>query len=262
MTVSLPESAQLHLVPKVVRVLLVEDERDISNVIRQRLIQDGMAITTTTNSAEALAQLQQFEPDIIVMDVRLGREDGITLAGTMRETTDAPILFVSGASTPDIRSRAFECGLSDFVPKPFALSEFCARLRALLRAAARAEKPRKPSTPMAPATTSYEFAGWRYIPAQRRLIAPSGLTHSVRQAHFELLNSFMTAPDHLVSFEQVALEGVNPGAPETLRSNIKTLRRLLGADNPSESIIQTAKKKGYQLAATVVIHDPMAHAAD
>lgn len=261
MTNSQNESAHPLAVPENARVLLVEDERDMSRLIEERLAREGLTITTATNSADALQKLHEIAPSIIIMDVRLGREDGITLAGTMRHTTDAPILFVSGASTPEIRSRAFECGTSDFIPKPFSLGEFSARFRALLRLAARATTPTRPAVSR-PATIHYEFDGWTYIPAMRQLISPDGFAHGLRQAHFDLLNAFMKAPHHLIPFDGLCDNARKPNAPDLLRANIKSLRRLLGDDSSDNGVIRTTRKVGYQLTATVTIRDPQTAAAD
>src|SRR3712207_2998970 len=116
------------------RVLIVEDDDDIAQVLQRSLRLEGYEVRTAHDGVQALDETQAFLPDLIILDLGLPRMDGIDVARTLRRNEDdTPILMLTARDALDSRVEGLDVGADDYLVKPFERQELLARLRALLR---------------------------------------------------------------------------------------------------------------------------------
>src|SRR5437867_7202989 len=150
-------------------VLAIDDDADMRQLIADYLGQNDLRVTTVATGADMEKALAEHAIDVVVLDLRLAGEDGMQLAKKLRETTQIPIIIVSGRKDEADRVMGLEIGADDYVIKPFSPRELLARVRAVLRRyktanevlPARDEKRR-----------AYRFAGWELNLRTRRLTGP------------------------------------------------------------------------------------------
>ena len=115
------------------RVLVVEDDEEIADVLRRSLRQEGHEVRTAADGEEALASAHDFAPDMVVLDLGLPKLDGVEVCRRLREESDVPILILTARADTDDRVRGLDAGADDYLVKPFERAELLARLRALMR---------------------------------------------------------------------------------------------------------------------------------
>jgi two-component system OmpR family response regulator len=123
------------------RVLVVEDEPDLARVVVMALQEDGYAVDAADNGDDALFKAQAWEYDAIVLDVMIPRQNGWQVLQKLRETKPTPVLMLTARDAVADRVRGLDTGADDYLVKPFELAELLARLRALIRRAARQPRP-------------------------------------------------------------------------------------------------------------------------
>ena len=115
------------------RVLVVEDDDEIADVLRRSLRQEGHEVRTALDGEEALEAARDFSPDLVVLDLGLPKLDGVEVCRRLRTASDVPILILTARSDTDDRVRGLDAGADDYLVKPFERAELQARLRALMR---------------------------------------------------------------------------------------------------------------------------------
>jgi DNA-binding response OmpR family regulator len=115
------------------RVLVVEDDEAIADVLRRSLRAEGHEVRSAGDGAEALTAAEQFAPDLVVLDLGLPRLDGMEVCRRLRAESDMPILMLTARTETEDRVRGLDSGADDYLPKPFEREELLARIRALLR---------------------------------------------------------------------------------------------------------------------------------
>src|SRR5215216_7648210 len=115
------------------RVLVVEDDAEIADVLRRSLRQEGHEVRTAGDGVEALDAAEEFVPDLVVLDLGLPRLDGVEVCRRLRAESDVPILILTARTETEDRVRGLDTGADDYLPKPFERTELLARIRALLR---------------------------------------------------------------------------------------------------------------------------------
>src|SRR3954447_9141232 len=115
------------------RVLVVEDDEAIADVLRRSLRAEGHDVRSAGDGAEALTAAEQFSPDLVVLDLGLPRLDGMEVCRRLRAESDVPILILTARTETEDRVKGLDTGADDYLPKPFERSELLARIRALLR---------------------------------------------------------------------------------------------------------------------------------
>lgn len=236
-------------------ILVVDDDAAIRDLIAEYLGQHDLRVTTAANSAEMREALSEHAIDLVVLDLRLGREDGMHLARKLREESTIPIIIVTGRQESVDRVMGLELAADDYVTKPFDSRELLARIRAVLRRfktaseilPARDEKRR-----------AYRFAGWELNLRTRRLTAPAGARIELTNGEFSLLQAFCAAPQRVLSRDQLLdLSRLN-GAEVYDRSidvQILRLRRKIESDPSQPQYIKTERGAGYIFNTAVeVLH--------
>ena len=115
------------------RVLVVEDDEEIAQVLQRSLRMEGYEVRTSADGEAALTDADAFSPDLVILDLGLPKLDGIDVARTLRADGDVPILMLTARDAVDARVAGLDAGADDYLVKPFALEELTARIRALLR---------------------------------------------------------------------------------------------------------------------------------
>lgn len=115
------------------RILVVDDDPDIVDILRRGLIYEGYTVDTASDGSEALAKAHQVEPDLVILDIMMPGVDGVEVSKRLRQAGDVPILMLTAKDAKADKMEGFDSGADDYVVKPFDLDELLARVKALLR---------------------------------------------------------------------------------------------------------------------------------
>ena len=226
-------------------VLAIDDDAEMRQLIADYLGENELRVTTVATGAEMQKVLAEQAVDVVVLDLRLAGEDGMQHARKLRETSEIPIIIVSGCKDEADRVMGLELGADDYVSKPFSPREFLARVRAVLRRY-------KTSSEVLPARNekrrAYRFAGWELNLRTRRLTAAGGKQVELSNGEFSLLEAFCTAPQRVLSREQLLDLSRLHNAEVYDRSvdvQILRLRRKIEANPSRPAYIKTERGAGY-----------------
>jgi two-component system OmpR family response regulator len=230
-------------------ILVVEDEEHLAIGIKYNLEAEGFTVTTVGNGQAALEAVAATERpvDLVVLDLMLPGEDGISIARRLRRDGDLPILMLTARGTETDRIVGLEIGADDYVTKPFSPRELLARIRAVLRRTGE----RVPEAPKAPV---YRFAGWAVDVQRRELRRPDGALVPTTDAEFDLLAAFVERPQRVLSREQLLDLARGRQAQLFDRSidvAVMRLRRKIEPDPARPEIIRTVRNGGYMFALDV-----------
>jgi two-component system response regulator MprA len=220
------------------RVLVVEDDAEIADVLRRTLRQEGHEVRSAGDGVEALQLAEDFVPDLVILDLGLPKLDGVEVCRRLRAESDAPILILTARTDTDDRVEGLDSGADDYLVKPFERKELLARLRALMR--------RRPPR----GTAALAVSDLRLNPDTREVHRgdrPIELTNR----EFELLEYLMRNERLVVSRERLLDEvwGYDPmAATNTIDVFISNLRRKLEAAGEPR-LLHTKRGAGYVLRA-------------
>lgn len=230
-------------------VLIVDDDRDIRDLLNDFLKRHGMRVSTARDAGEMTAVMARSPVDVLVLDVMLPGRSGIDICRDMRGHSRVPIIMLTAIAEPADKIVGLELGADDYVAKPFDPRELLARIRAVMR---RFEAPR--STSSQPRSV-YRFAGWTMDCARRRLISPQDVRMELTAAEFAVLEVLAKSGQRVLSRDELMELAGNASAYGYDRSVdilISRLRRKMG-DNPrAPNLIQTVRGGGYQFLPEVV----------
>jgi two-component system, OmpR family, response regulator len=228
--------------PARAHILIVEDDEVIHRMLTETLNENGFVVTGAASAVEMDEALAREIVDLVVLDVMLPGEDGFSICGRLRASSNLPILMLTALGQDVDRIVGLEIGADDYVTKPFNSRELVARIRALLRRArhsgASAEKRLGP----------LRFAGWRIFPAQRRLLSPEGVQVSTTSAEFDMLLAFCQRAGEVLSRDQL-LELTHTGAAgpveRSVDVHISRIRQKIEPNPRDPSFIKTVRLGGY-----------------
>jgi DNA-binding response OmpR family regulator len=232
------------------RVLVVDDDPLVKRMLVNYLEQHDMRVTSASQRQDVLRQFAVGEPSLIILDVRLGREDGLDLLREIRSRSDVPVIITSGQRCEEIdRVVGLELGADDYVTKPFGPHELLARIRAVLRRqdAVRTAAQREARQGRC------RFGGWQLDRRARRLTDPAGAPVALTKGEYALLLAFVDAPQRPLSREHLLqATRMHEGLfDRSIDVQILRLRRKLEADRSAPRIIQTERGVGYVFALPV-----------
>jgi two-component system OmpR family response regulator len=228
-------------------ILIVDDDREIRRLVARFLTENGLRVTAAADGTEADAALAAGRFDLVVLDLMLPGEDGISIARRLRRDGDLPILMLTARGTETDRIVGLEIGADDYVTKPFSPRELLARIRAVLRRTGE----RVPEAPKAPV---FRFAGWAVDVQRRELRRPDGALVPTTDAEFDLLAAFVERPQRVLSREQLLDLARGRQAQLFDRSidvAVMRLRRKIEPDPTRPEIIRTVRNGGYMFALDV-----------
>lgn len=242
--------------PEPLRVLVVDDDADVRELIRDYLSDQGYEVVDADGAAAARALLGERAPHIALLDVGLPGEDGLSLARHIREHYDIGIIMVSGAGETVDRIVGLEVGADDYVSKPFDPRELRARLKSVLRRYQRgdgdAERPAVRSTiaeaPAAAPTRRMSVGACQLDLDTRQLFDAQGAETPLTSMEFELLKVFVERPNRPLSRDQLLTLTQNRDWDPYDRSidiRIARLRRKIERDPDSPQLIRTLRGVGY-----------------
>ncbi|MGW4065334.1 response regulator transcription factor [Amycolatopsis sp. NPDC004747] len=227
------------------RILVVDDDRAVRESLRRSLEFNGYQVQLASDGAQALEAIIADRPDAMVLDVMMPRLDGLEVARRLRSTgDDLPILVLTARDTVSDRVSGLDAGADDYLPKPFALEELLARLRALLRRAI-------PEGPGGQASEVLSFADLTLDPGTRE-VRRGGREISLTRTEFALLELFLSYPKHVLTRGRILEEvwGYDfPTSGNALEVYVGYLRRKTEAEGEPR-LIHTVRGVGYVLRET------------
>ncbi|MBB6309269.1 response regulator [Xanthobacter tagetidis] len=228
-------------------LLIVEDDREIRALLSDFLTREGYEVLAAADGTAMDRIIAAARPDLVVLDLMLPGEDGLSICRRLRAKGGLPILMLTAKGEEIDRILGLEMGADDYLPKPFNPRELLARIRAVLR---RAEA----GTAAAPARR-LAFADFVADLDARSLAAPGGGPLDLTSAEFELLTCFVERPKRVLSRDQL-LDWTRGRTADpfdrTIDVSVSRLRRkLASADPEAAQLIKTVRNGGYLFAADV-----------
>lgn len=230
-------------------ILIVDDDHDIRSLLAEYLDNNGFRTITATNGQEMRKVLDSARVDIIVLDLTLPGDDGLTLCRNLRAQSDIPVIMLTARSEPLDRILGLEMGADDYLCKPFEPRELYARIRSVLRRTQSLSHQQHPAE-----NTMRHFAGWTLDMTARHLISDDQVVVSLSGAEFRLLRIFLDHPNRILNRDQLLNLTQGRDADPFDRSidlQISRLRQKLRDDARTPRIIKTIRNEGYILATTV-----------
>ena len=231
-------------------VLIVEDDPDISALMARYLGNNGFDAEVARDGQAMDARMASRRPDLVVLDINLPGEDGLSLCLRLRNAGGPPVIMVTAKGEDVDRILGLEMGADDYLPKPFNPRELLARIRAVLRRQGAGGAMPASAGP----TRVLRFAGWTVDRGARRLTGPDGARVALTSAEFDLLSTFCDHPGRVLSRERLLDLTQGPGSASQDRSvDIVVSRlRLKIERNPREpDFVQTVRSSGYIFSPAV-----------
>ncbi len=231
------------------RVLVVDDDPSMREMLCDLLESSGLAATAVEDGASMHRALAADEHALLLIDLRLRREDGLTLARAVREASDIPIIILTGKGDDTDRILGLELVADDYLTKPFNPRELIARVRAVLRRT-RPPTPRAPAAAAPPAGSGERlgFGGFVMDLDARVLHAPDGSVCRLTPAEYDLLETLVRNPNRILSRDQL-LERMRRHGSEvfdrTIDVLILRLRRKIEPNPSAPRYIRTERGSGY-----------------
>lgn len=233
------------------QILIVDDDRDIRTLLADYLDGNGFRTFTASNGAEMRKMLDTARIDLVVLDLTLPGEDGLTLCRNLRAQSSLPVIMLTARGEPLDRILGLEMGADDYIAKPFEPRELFARIRSVLRRT----NALPPNMALSEAH-SMLFDTWRLDLMARHLVMEDGTVVALSGAEFRLLKVFLEHPNRVLNRDQLLELTRGRDADPFDRSvdiQISRLRQKLGDDARTPRIIKTVRNEGYVLSATVSI---------
>ena len=229
------------------RLLVVDDDASVRAMLREYLEGHGYAVAEADSGARMRALVEQELPDLVLLDIRLPGEDGITLARYLREHYDVGIIMVTASGDVVDRVVGLEVGADDYLPKPFDLRELLARLKSVLR---RLQAKPAGDAPMTSATPGRRRIGRCEVDLEaRRMFSLDGAEVTITAMEFELLRAFLANPNRVLSRDQLLMQTRKREWEPFDRSidiRIGRLRRKVEPEPDGEpKTIRTVRNAGY-----------------
>ncbi len=230
-------------------ILLVDDEPTLRQPLAEYLTGQGLVVTEAKSAAAARSVLTETTPDIVLLDIMMPGEDGLSLSRHLIETRQLPVIFLTARSEPTDRIVGLELGADDYIVKPFEPRELVARIRTVLRRVGRGSAPQAQSEDW-----NYAFEGWLLDPLKRKLTDPEGVTVPISTAEFRLLRAFLDSPRKVMD-RDLLLDLVQGRTAHlfdrAVDNQVSRLRRKIEANTSDPQLILTVRGGGYRFAANV-----------
>jgi len=230
-------------------LLIVDDDREIRKLLTEYLEQAGYRVSAVPDGKAMRRVLDSRRVDLVVLDLMLPGEDGLTLCRDLRTHSSLPVLMLTALGTEVDRIVGLEMGADDYLAKPFNPRELVARIKNILRRALALPPNLEPED-----VGAFRFADWTLDVAARHLIAPDGLVVPLSGAEYRLLRVFLEHPQRVLSRDQL-LE-LASGRESILFDRsidvlVGRLRKRLRDDGREPQLVKTVRGQGYVLAAAV-----------
>jgi two-component system OmpR family response regulator len=241
------------------RLLVVEDDPEMSEMMVAFLRKSGFMVFPAVNQNEIIKILDAGRIDLILLDVMLGRENGLDICQSLRQEYEVPIILVSALSADDQRMQGYQVGADDYIAKPFNPELLLARVRAVLRRGHRSS-----SLTYRRNTSIYKFAGWSYDGKKDVVTAPDGFQVTLSKRETGLLKVLLANPHIPLTREEIAesLDVARTDGQALETSEGRSIDVLVGRlrskieTHPKEpEILRTERGVGYVFSTDVVVTD-------
>lgn len=233
--------SQVRFTDSSAHILLVEDDAEISEMLRDVLSENGFKASAVSSASGMDDLLAREHVDLIVLDIMLPEESGLSICRRLRSSSGMPIIMLTALGDDVSRIVGLEIGADDYVSKPFNSRELVARIRAVLRRT-------QTGSPAEDRMGCLCFAGWRVDPVTRQVHNPDGLRVTMTSAEFDLLLAFCRNPGRILSREQL-LELTHSGLAGPIERSIDVhvsrIRQKIELDPRDASFIKTVRLGGY-----------------
>ena len=234
-------------------ILVIEDDPGIVKIVRLYLERDGHRVATAGDGAAGLRLAQESPPDLVVLDLMLPRLDGMAVCRALRAQSEVPIIMVTARAGEDDRLAGLDLGADDYIVKPFSPRELAARVRAVLRRAARAENAGSGAGAGANAgrPSRLEYDGI-VIDLEARAVRIGDRRPALTPTEFRLLAMLAQQPGRVFSRDQIienAFGDDYDGFDRTVDVHIANLRRKIEPDGKRPRYVQTVHGVGYRFGA-------------
>ena len=224
-------------------ILVVDDQQEICDVVQEYLTGEGYRVSTAHDGAGMRRAMSQARVDLVILDLMLPGEDGLTLARSLRSESAIGIIILTGRGETVDRIIGLEMGADDYLPKPFHLRELLARVKSVLR---RAQS--RTVDNVQPSRMRARFAGWNLDLSSRELLSPSGEEVRLTTGEFDLLAAFVNNANQVLSRDRLLDLARNREAgpfDRTIDVQVGRLRRKLEDDPQNPGLIKTVRGSGY-----------------
>ena len=230
-------------------ILVVDDHREIREPLARYLERHGLRVTVAESAAAARRALKAASVDLVVLDIMMPGEDGLTLCRHLRETTRIPVILLTAMGEETDRIVGLEVGADDYVAKPFNPRELLARIRAVIRRA-QSLPPDRESL----AAGTYRFDRWSLDTGRRELVDEAGVVTPLSSGEFRLLAALLERPGMVLSRDQLLDLTRGRGAvpfDRAVDNQVSRLRRKIERDPKNPELIATVWGGGYRFAGKV-----------
>ncbi|MFG1348252.1 response regulator [Xanthobacter autotrophicus] len=231
-------------------IAIVDDHRDIRDLVGKYLTQHGYRTSLADSAAALRRQLERgAAPDLVVLDVMMPGEDGLSLCRFLRSTTELPVILLTAMAEETDRIVGLEIGADDYLTKPFSPRELLARIKAVLRRV-HSLPPQKGHI----TAKTLRFDRWKLDVGRRELMAEDDVAVPLSTAEFRLLCAFLDHPGIVLSRDQLLdLTAGRSADPfdRSIDNQVSRLRKKIEADPKVPALIKTHWGGGYSLAAEV-----------
>lgn len=231
-------------------ILIVDDNREIRELLSKYLSKNGMRVSQSASAADARRAIKDKAIDLIVLDIMMPGEDGLSLCRHIRETSDKPVIFLSAMAEDTDRIVGLEIGADDYLIKPFNPRELLARIKAVTR--------RSNNLPQAEAalseTAALRFDRWIFDPERREVRGEDGTQLNLSTGEFRLLSVLLGHPGVVMTRDRLLdLTRGRDAAPfdRSMDNQVSRLRKKLERDPKNPEIIKTVWGGGYVLSCQV-----------
>lgn len=230
-------------------LLLVDDDREIRDLVSRFLKRHGYRVTVARDGREMKRALSGWRIDLVVLDLLLSGDDGLTLCRELRASSEIPIIMLTSMGEETDRIVGLEMGADDYLAKPFNSRELLARIKAVLRRA-----KHLPARERSNGETELHFSGWKLDPTRRRLKSPKHVVVDLSAGEFDLLMAFVEHPQRVLNRDQLLdLTRGRSAIPfdRSIDNQVLRLRRKIESDSKYPEHIKTVRGGGYMFATPV-----------
>jgi two-component system OmpR family response regulator len=234
---------------KQAHILVVDDDREIRDLVAKFLKQHSLRVSTAQDGREMKRVLEDWSIDLVVLDVMMPGEDGLTLCRNLRASSQLPVIMLTAMGEETDRIIGLEMGADDYLAKPFNPRELLARIKAVLRRTGGQETPANIE-----GADTFCFNGWEFRPEQRELLNEEGVLVSLSRGEFELLDTFVRHPNRVLNRDQLLdMARGREAVPfdRAIDVQVSRLRKKLKDDPKQPALIKTVRGGGYMFSAKV-----------
>jgi two-component system OmpR family response regulator len=230
-------------------LLIVDDDLEVLALLKKFFVQHGYSVEVATEGASLWAALERQVPDLIILDLMLPGENGLTLCQRLRQQHAVPVIMLTAMGELSDRVVGLEMGADDYLSKPFDARELLARVRAVLRRAGESQ----PVTGEVPRPL-IRFADWQLDLTRRELRSPDQVMIPLSAGEFDLLLVFVEHPQRILTREQLldlARGQAHDAFDRSIDVQVSRLRRKLEFDTKRPAMIRTVRNGGYLFTPSV-----------